>query len=75
MRPTNWVRKQTFKNINRKVAIIKYKNIPDKEKYINQKGRLSKVNVSDITPTRKRKYNRAKSKRDFMFELMNFEAI
>jgi len=74
MRPTQWLRKHTFRSINRKAAIIKYKNIPDKDKYLKERGRLSKINISDIAPSRKKKYNRAKSKREFMLELVSYNA-
>ena len=72
MRPTQWMRKHTFKSINRKAAIIKFKNIPEKEKYLKERGRLSKINVSDIVPARKKKYNRAKAKREYMMEIISY---
>ncbi len=73
MRPISWVRKQTFKKINKKAAIVEYQYVPNKEKYLTQKGRLSKISVSDIIPTPKQKYNRAKAKKEFMLELMSYD--
>jgi len=72
MRPTQWLRKHTFKRINRKAAIIKFKDISDKDKYLTERGRLNKVSVSDLIPARKEKYNRAKTKRELMMEIMSF---
>lgn len=70
MRPTLWMRKQTIKNIHRKADIVKRKDIPDKEKFLEERGRLSKISVSDLTTDRRPRYDRAKMRKEFLRELI-----
>lgn len=69
MRTRQWKRKKTIRSIKRKASILHYKDVDNRDLYLNEVNRLDKISVSDLELLKRPKYNRSKVKEDTLFEL------
>ena len=74
MRSKEWQRQKTRQKIREKQTVLKRKEIPEAEKFLEDSNRLNKISVGDIIKKDKPKYDREQAKRVTFMEVNAFLA-